>query len=98
MYSSQNQFVAMISAHSATDARSLINRNMQVISEKYSIDLIRLLHNNVPSHALDIDTTETCAAIVNILKELRGTRECTYAIPGFSAEEIRFMYEFTSTF
>ena len=94
MYSSQNKFAVMIAA----DARSLISKNMQLISKKYNIDIKKLLHNNVPCHALNSVITDKCSEIVSVLKELRAASECTYVIPGFSAEEIRFMYEFTSTF
>ena len=41
---------------------------------------------------LIVNSTEKCVEIVSVPKELRAVSECVYAIPGFTAEEIRYMY------
>ena len=96
MYVSQNELVAMIAAYFAVDARSLINKNMQLISTKCKIDIESLLRNKVPSCALNVNIMEN-ANVISVLKELRASREGTYSIPGFSEEEIQYMYDYMST-
>ena len=66
MYVSHNQCVDMVAANSAVDARRLINKNMQLSSEKCNIDIVELLHKKIPSYALNVNSTEKCAEIVSV--------------------------------
>ena len=94
MHVSNIELVALIAAYRYVRVRSVMNKNMQLISTKCKIDIVLLLRDKAHSCALKVNTTEENADTISMLKNLEPLSRVwkgVYTIPCFSEEEIQNM-------
>ena len=98
MCNSNNQHVQLITNIARTDARSIINQNIQTIASVWRVnvdDLLNCMSINRPSHIEKL-TDHQKHSLLCIL-EIDEARNGIIEIPGFNNSEMQDIYEYAAT-